>query len=185
MNDPMLEWPNEPEEYLEEGLLFDESDLPDGHQSGFVALVGRPNVGKSTLLNTYLDQKVAIVSPKSQTTRQRLLGILTQEKSQIIFVDTPGMHDPHHKLGNYMLAEASRAISDADVLLALVDASAPPHKADRYVAQAVNRLRERPPLILGLNKLDLTQEETLASYKQDFADLFKPDALYANFGQTR
>ena len=97
-------------------LLMPE-DLPPDHRSGFVAVVGKPNVGKSTLLNAYLDQKIAIVSPKPQTTRNRLLGILTlvQERgdladAQIVFVDTPGIHQPHHKLGEYMVETAVRVV---------------------------------------------------------------------------
>ena len=112
-------------EHLTDLLMSD--DLPPEHRSGFVAVVGKPNVGKSTLMNAYLGQKIAIVSPKPQTTRNRLLGILTLQRergdpadAQIIFVDTPGIHQPLHKLGEYMVDVAVRAIPDADVVLFLV-----------------------------------------------------------------
>jgi GTP-binding protein Era len=137
------------------------SDLPPDHRSGFVAVVGRPNVGKSTLLNAYLGQKIAIVSPKPQTTRNRLLGILTLSRehgdladAQIVFVDTPGIHQPHHKLGEYMVETAVRAIPDSDVVLFVVDVSAPPNDEDREIA-GILRQQRRVPILLVLNKVDL------------------------------
>ncbi len=137
------------------------SDLPPDHRSGFVAVVGRPNVGKSTLLNAYLGQKIAIVSPKPQTTRNRLLGILTLARehgdladAQIVFVDTPGIHQPHHKLGEYMVETAVRAIPDSDVVLFVVDVSSPPSDEDREIA-GILRQQCRAPILLVLNKVDL------------------------------
>ena len=144
----------------QDDLLLPE-DLPPDHRSGFVAVVGRPNVGKSTLMNAYLGQKVAIVSPKPQTTRNRLLGILTLERSrgdpvdaQIVFVDTPGIHQPLHKLGEYMVETATRAIPDADLVLFLVDASTPPSDEDRQIGNLLSQ-QSRAPLLLVLNKIDL------------------------------
>jgi GTP-binding protein Era len=141
-------------------LLMPE-DLPPDHRSGFVAVVGKPNVGKSTLLNAYLDQKIAIVSPKPQTTRNRLLGILTlvQERgdladAQIVFVDTPGIHQPHHKLGEYMVETAVRAIPDSDAVLFVVDVSRPPGSEDRLIA-SILRQQCQVPILLVLNKADL------------------------------
>jgi GTP-binding protein Era len=139
------------------------TELPADHRSGFVAVIGHPNVGKSTLMNAYLGQKVAIVSPKPQTTRDRLLGILTLVRergdladAQIVFVDTPGIHKPLHKLGEYMVETAIRAIPDADVVLFLVDLSRPPTDEDRQIAEI---LRQRGPLpvLLTLNKADLLE----------------------------
>src|SRR5210317_856522 len=100
-------------------------------KSGFVAVMGRPNVGKSTLMNALIGQKVAAVSPRPQTTRQMQLGIVTTENSQIIFVDTPGLHVPHHKLGKFMNQNAAEAIENADLILFLVDAGeSHPHEED-------------------------------------------------------
>jgi GTP-binding protein Era len=130
-------------------------ELPPGHRSGFVAVVGRPNVGKSTLMNAYLGQKIAIVSDKPQTTRNRLLGILTRHDAQVIFVDTPGIHAPLHKLGELMVETAVQAIPDADVVLVIVDASLPPTGEDALVADAVRKWAGELPVILALNKLDL------------------------------
>ena len=133
-----------------------EETLPPDHRSGFVAVVGRPNVGKSTLMNAYLGQKIAIVSPRPQTTRNRLLGILTQPAMQIIFVDTPGIHAPRHKLGKYLVDTAYSAIPDADVVLFTVDLSEPPNAADRATASILAE-RTQAPVILALNKSDKTK----------------------------
>jgi GTP-binding protein Era len=135
-----------------ESYIIDE--IPPGHKSGFVAVVGRPNVGKSTLVNALVGQKVAIVSPKPQTTRSRILGILARPDAQIIFVDTPGVHRPHHKLGKAMVADATRALPDADVVLFVVDGSVPPTGEDRMVAELI-RQQTDTSIILVLNKMDL------------------------------
>jgi GTP-binding protein Era len=141
-----------------EPLMF--GDLPPDHRSGFVAVVGKPNVGKSTLMNAYLGQKIAIVSPKPQTTRNRLLGILTLEHeggdiadAQIVFVDTPGIHKPLHMLGEYMVDAAVRAIPDADLILFLVDVSRPPGDEDRQIGDIL-RIQGHIPTLLVLNKAD-------------------------------
>jgi GTP-binding protein Era len=147
--------------------LLTQEGLPEDYRSGFVAVVGKPNVGKSTLINGYVGQKVAIVSPKPQTTRRRLRGILTLPEAQIIFVDTPGIHEPRHKLGEYMVETAARAIPDSDVVLFVVDASRPPGKEDRKLAGLMEELAASP-CILVMNKLDLIssdhKEEARAAY---------------------
>jgi GTP-binding protein Era len=130
-------------------------DLPPDHRSGFVAVVGRPNVGKSTLINRILGQKIAIVTNKPQTTRKRQLGIYTQENGQVMFIDTPGLHRPHHKLGEYMIEVAEYAIKDADIILWVLDVSTPPQESDMYIADTLMRLRDDAPVILVLNKSDL------------------------------
>ncbi|HEU5101027.1 MAG TPA: GTPase Era [Roseiflexaceae bacterium] len=122
-------------------------------RSGFVALVGKPNAGKSTLLNALLGQKVAIVSPKPQTTRVSQRGILNRQDAQVIFVDTPGIHDPRTKLGSFMVEQARRSIPDADVVCFVVDISAPPNRIEQRIADLARR--SRAPRILVLNKLDL------------------------------
>lgn len=131
-----------------------EEDWPEDHRSGVVCVVGRPNVGKSTLINRILGQKIAIVTDKPQTTRKRQLGILTQEKGQVMFIDTPGLHRPHHKLGEYMVDVAEQAVKDADIILWVLDSSAPPEESDQHIAETLNRLRGDTPVVLALNKAD-------------------------------
>lgn len=122
-------------------------------RSGFVALVGKPNVGKSTLLNALLGQKVAIVSPRPQTTRVPMRGILTRPGAQIVFVDTPGIHQPNHALGRLMVDLAEKTLPNADVIGFMVDISQPPSQLDRRIAAQVQQARGRKLLIL--NKVDV------------------------------
>ena len=145
----------------------DFASIPPSHKSGFVAVIGRPNVGKSTLINHLVGQKVAIVSPKPQTTRSRILAILTREDAQIIFVDTPGIHRPHHKLGETMVATATRAIPDADVVLFVVDASVPFTQEDQMIVELIQD-QTSAPVILVLNKMDLLPVEKVESHTQDY-----------------
>jgi GTP-binding protein Era len=129
---------------------------PEGFRSGFVGIIGRPNVGKSTLMNHLVGQKIAITSPIAQTTRNRLRGILTtpeaQPEAQIIFVDTPGIHKPHHQLGEVLVKNAQIAIQSVDVVLFVVDCSSKLGGGDRYIANLLNQ--PETPVILGLNKSD-------------------------------
>ena len=126
---------------------------PEGFKSGFVAIVGRPNVGKSTLMNHLIGQKVAITSPVAQTTRNRLQGILTTPKAQIIFVDTPGIHKPHHELGKVLVQNAKTAIKSVDLVLFVVDGSTEAGTGDRFIFEILQRIDT--PVVLGLNKIDL------------------------------
>lgn len=145
-------------------------ELPPDHRSGYVALAGRPNVGKSTLMNAYLGQKIAIVSEKPQTTRRNLLGILTTHDYQIIFVDTPGIHKPLHKLGEYMVDSAKRALSDADVIVWLVDISALPADEDLQIARILRDVKD-VPIILALNKVDLVDPQAIDVMAQEYRAL--------------
>ncbi len=154
-----------------EELLPVPEELPEGHRSGFVAVVGRPNVGKSTLMNSYLGQKIAIVSPKPQTTRNRLLGILTRPDAQVIFVDTPGIHKPLHKLGEYMRQQALMAIPDADVVLWLVDVSVPPTEEDEEIASLLAQRAHPTPVVMGMNKVDLLDPERVPKQEEIYRQL--------------
>ena len=139
---------------------------------GFVTIIGRPNVGKSTLLNQILGQKIVITTDKAQTTRKRIKGILTEPEGQVIFVDTPGVHRPLNKLGEFLMDEAKFAVPDADLILFLVDGSEPAGKGDKWIVD--NLLKEnKTPVILVMNKVDKIKnlqkiEENLISYKLMF-----------------
>ncbi len=125
---------------------------PPGFKSGFVGIVGRPNVGKSTLMNQLVGQKIAITSPIAQTTRNRLQGILTTPEAQFIFVDTPGIHKPHHQLGEVLVKTAQMAIRAVDVVLFVVDCSVEAGGGDRYIVNLLSQVEI--PVIMGLNKVD-------------------------------
>jgi GTPase len=142
---------------------------------GFVTLIGRPNVGKSTLMNALMGQKIAAVSPRPQTTRQRQLGILTFEQAQIIFVDTPGMHIAKHKLGEYMNEVAAMTLSDADVIIWMVDGSVMPTEEDEIIAGKIKDLREAPPVLVALNKIDQIPSNQVPEYQLAYQSLL-PDA---------
>ncbi|MFM6200177.1 MAG: GTPase Era, partial [Dolichospermum sp.] len=130
---------------------------PPGFKSGFIGIIGRPNVGKSTLMNELVGQKIAITSPTAQTTRNRLRGILTTESAQLIFVDTPGIHKPHHQLGEVLVKNAKIAIESVDVVLFVVDGTVACGAGDRYVAELLTH--SQTPVILGINKIDQQPED--------------------------
>jgi len=155
-------------------LILDDEAPPD-HRSGFVAVIGKPNVGKSTLINAWLGEKIAIVSPKPQTTRNRLRGILTRPDAQIVFVDTPGIHQPRHKLGEFMVETATKSIPDADVVLFLVDVSEMPTAEDEQIAQLIEE-QGQAPVVLVLNKADLLPPEKVQRYSDAYFKLVKHDA---------
>ena len=133
------------------------SDLNfNNFRSGFVALIGRPNVGKSTWLNQVIGSKIAITSPVAQTTRNRLKAILTNSKAQLIFVDSPGIHKPHHLLGERLVNSSKKLICNVDIVMLILDASCLPGRGDMFI---INLLRERNiPVIVALNKWDLVKE---------------------------
>jgi len=143
--------------------LVTSGELPADHRAGYVSLVGRPNTGKSTLLNALLGQKVAIVSDKPQTTRNAIIGILTRPEAQVIFLDTPGLHHPLHKLGEFMVETAKRTLRDADLVCLVADASAPPNDEDRQVVESLSEAGVEDA-ILVLNKADLVDAQVLAAH---------------------
>lgn len=150
-------------------------------KSGFVSLIGRPNVGKSTLLNSIVGKKVAITSDKPQTTRNIIQGIYNEEEAQIVFVDTPGIHKPNHKLGKYLNKQAYYSIDDVDIILMLIDASQPLGPGDKFIIERLNNVSK--PVILIINKIDkLTREqllEKIVEYKDlyDFKEIIPVSAL--------
>lgn len=156
-------------------------------KSGFVAIVGRPNVGKSTLLNKILGQKIVIATDKAQTTRKRIKGILTQPEGQIVFIDTPGIHKPLNKLGEFLMDEAKFAIPDADLIIFLVDGSEPAGKGDKWIVN--NVLQTEIPILIVMNKVDKTKnlnkiEENLLTYKTLFEKNYPVIRLSAKTGRN-
>ena len=152
------------------------------HKSGFVAVVGRPNVGKSTLINSLIGEKILITSDRPQTTRNKIMCIMNVPNAQIVFMDTPGIHKPHHKLGEYMVRTAESALQEVDAVLFVVDATERRGAGDNYI---INKLKEiHTPVILVINKLDLLLKEdriftVIDTYKQayDFKAVIPLSAL--------
>ncbi len=141
----------QPDMFLSSGEVSIPQAPPD-FKSGFIGIIGRPNVGKSTLMNELVGQKIAITSPVAQTTRNRLRGIVTTAQAQMIFVDTPGIHKPHHQLGEVLVENAKIAIESVDVVLFVVDGAVGCGAGDRYIGDLLKR--SQTPVVLGLNKID-------------------------------
>ena len=157
-------------------------------KTGFVAIIGRPNVGKSTLLNQILEQKIVIATNKAQTTRKRIKGIYTENDTQIIFVDTPGMHKPLNKLGEFLLDEAKISVPDADVVLFLVDVSTPAGKGDKWIVENVLK-NINSPVIMVLNKTDKASpkkiDENIISYRELYPDFTQVVRISAKTGKNK
>lgn len=156
-------------------------------KSGFTAIIGRPNVGKSTLLNQILGQKIVITTDKAQTTRKRIKGIYTTGEGQIVFIDTPGVHKPLNKLGEFLLDEAKVAVPDADLILFLVDGTEPAGKGDKWIAQ--NILQTDIPVIIVMNKVDKIKkldkiDENLLTYKTLFEKNYPVVKISAKTGRN-
>ena len=155
---------------------------------GFVAIIGRPNVGKSTLLNQILEQKIVIATNKAQTTRKRIKGIYTTDDVQIIFVDTPGMHKPLNKLGEFLLDEAKVSVPDADVVLFLVDVSTPAGKGDKWIVENVLK-NVSVPVIMVLNKTDKASpkkiDENILSYRELYPEFAQVVRISAKTGKNK
>ena len=139
-------------------------------KSGFIGIIGRPNVGKSTLLNSIMGEKIAIVTPKPQTTRNRIMGIKNLEDGQFIFLDTPGIHKAGTPLNRYMVGAATATLRSADLLLLLVEANAGVHREDLFIIKSLPDVKL--PVILVINKIDLVKRETLLPLIDQFRHLF-------------
>ncbi|GGA32427.1 GTPase Era [Psychrobacillus lasiicapitis] len=155
-----------------------------GYKSGFISIIGRPNVGKSTFLNRVIGQKIAIMSDKPQTTRNKVQGVLTLDESQMIFIDTPGIHKPKHKLGDFMLKVAKNTLREVDAILFMVNATEPRGKGDEFIIDMLEN--NDTPVFLVINKIDQVHPDELISIiesykdKYDFAEIVPISALQGN-----
>ncbi|TVY00541.1 GTPase Era [Cohnella terricola] len=156
-----------------------------GFKSGFVAIVGRPNVGKSTLMNQVIGQKIAIMSDKPQTTRNKIHGVYTTDDVQIVFLDTPGIHKPNSKLGNYMVRAAESAFNEVDAILFLTDVTEAIGGGDRYIIEQLKKVKETP-VFLVLNKIDKIHPDEMLPVidkfrkTMDFTEIVPVSALHGN-----
>ncbi|MCD8908820.1 GTPase Era [Staphylococcus gallinarum] len=151
------------------------------HKSGFISIIGRPNVGKSTFVNRVIGHKIAIMSDKAQTTRNKIQGVMTQDDAQIIFLDTPGIHKPKHKLGDYMMSVAKNTLSEIDAIMFMVNVNEDIGRGDEYIMDMLKSIKT--PVFLVLNKIDLVHSDQLMprieQYKQymDFTEIVPISAL--------
>ena len=163
--------------------------MPEEQQfrSGFISIIGRPNVGKSTLLNCLLEQKIAIISNKPQTTRNRILGIVNRPGSQMVFIDTPGIHKPQHRMNEFMVNTALRTYDEVDLILFLVEATQPPGAGDQFIIDTLSKVKT--PVVLLINKIDLVSKDALLPLIQElstryrFAEIVPVSALRGDLGE--
>jgi len=139
-------------------------------RSGFIAIIGRPNVGKSTLMNCLLGEKISIISDKPQTTRNRIRGILSRPDAQLVFIDTPGIHKPLHKMNEIMVNMALGTYNEVDVIMLLVEATERPGGGDRFIIDSLAKVRT--PVVLIINKVDLINKERLLPLMQEYSTLY-------------
>lgn len=158
--------------------------MENNFKSGFVAIIGRPNVGKSTFMNKVIGQKIAIMSDKAQTTRNKIQGVLTEKDAQIVFIDTPGIHKPKHRLGDFMVKIAENTLNEVDAVLFMIDAKEGYGRGDQYI---LDRLQEvKKPIFLIINKIDLIHPDDLFplidQYKEkcEFEEIIPISALAGN-----
>lgn len=155
--------------------------MSESFKSGFVTIIGRPNVGKSTLMNHLIGQKIAITSSRPQTTRNRIQTVYTSEEGQIVFVDTPGIHKPKNKLGNYMVHIAERALTEVDVILWLVEPTTFIGAGERHIMEQLKKVKT--PVILVINKTDKVKKEEVLTFidayrkEMDFSEIVPVSAL--------
>ncbi|WP_010531024.1 GTPase Era [Lentibacillus jeotgali] len=158
--------------------------MADNFKSGFIAIIGRPNVGKSTFMNQIIGQKIAIMSDKAQTTRNRIQGVLTSDDAQLVFIDTPGIHKPKHRLGDFMVKVAEDTLNEVDAVLFMINAKEGYGKGDQYILDRLQKVKR--PVFLVINKIDLVHPDNLLplidSYKDkyNFEEIIPISALQGN-----
>ncbi|PKR79023.1 GTPase Era [Halalkalibacillus sediminis] len=158
--------------------------MTESYRSGFISIIGRPNVGKSTFMNRVIGQKIAIMSDKPQTTRNKIQGVLTEEQSQMIFIDTPGIHKPKHKLGDFMVKSSMNTLNEVDLILFMINAQEGYGKGDEFIIERLKSVSN--PVILVINKIDEVHPDQLLPmiefYKEqiDFEEIVPISALNGN-----
>ncbi|PAW30178.1 GTPase Era [Peribacillus simplex] len=149
--------------------LFDDTQVK-GYKSGFISIIGRPNVGKSTFLNRVIGQKIAIMSDKPQTTRNKVQGVLTQNDSQMIFIDTPGIHKPKHKLGDFMMKVATNTLKEVDLILFMINATEGYGRGDEFIIEKLQSVKT--PVFLVVNKIDAMHPDDLLPIIEKYQQLY-------------
>ncbi|HLQ71846.1 MAG TPA: GTPase Era [Bacillota bacterium] len=145
--------------------------MQSGHKSGFIAIIGRPNVGKSTFLNRVLGQKVAIMSDKAQTTRNKIQGVFTEDDAQMIFIDTPGIHKPKHRLGDFMVKIAEQTLNEVDMIMFMINADEGFGKGDGYIIEKLKNVKNRP-VFLVINKIDLIHPDDIFPLIEQYRHMY-------------
>ncbi|RCW65337.1 GTPase Era [Saliterribacillus persicus] len=145
--------------------------MDKGFKSGFIAIIGRPNVGKSTFMNRVIGQKIAIMSDKAQTTRNKIQGVLTEDDSQIVFIDTPGIHKPKHKLGDFMMKIAENSLNEVDAILFMINAEEGYGRGDQFIIERLQHVKQ--PVYLIINKIDQVEPDALLPLIQQYNKMYE------------